>query len=146
MNLPVDPRSLLHTPRSVVIKDNCYWYHGVRAALRKMLETCFEIPDLLSLKINVGGISISKSSGAECWPILVEINELPRISPEIIGIYCGQGQPKSLESYLRDFVDELNDCISNGFLHNGLKLNVTLKGFIADSPARALLKSRFYCT
>lgn len=67
------------------------------------------MPDELSLKFNTDGITILKSSGMECWPILVEIAELPQIAPEIVGVYCGKGKPKDMELYLRDFVDELND-------------------------------------
>lgn len=101
------------------------------------------MPKDLSLKINVDGITILKSSAVECWPILCEIAELPKISPEVIGVYCGRGKPKNLESYLREFVDDLADCMANGFIQNGRKFNIKMNCFIADSPARALLKSGF---
>lgn len=143
--LPIDPRTLLATPRNIVIKNNNYWHRGLRNALHKMLEKNHSnIPDYLSLKINTDGITILKSSGVECWPILVEIAELPKVAPEIIGIYCGQGKPKDMESYLREFVDELNDCIANGFIIKERKFNIKVRCFIADSPARALLKSMLY--
>lgn len=109
-----------------------------------MVGTCCEVPDVLSLKINADGISISKSSEVECWPLLVEIAELPNIPPGIIGIYCEEGKPKDLDSYLGVSVIELNDFLSNGHIQNARKLDVKLKCFIADSPARALLKSRFH--
>lgn len=140
--LPVDPRTLLQTPRNVGIKENKYWYRGLKIALQKMLETTATPPDDLSLKFNVDGISVSKSSAMECWPILIEIDELSQIPPEIIGVYCGEGKPKNLESYLREFVDEFNDLLSNGLFHNQRNFKVKLKCFVADSPARALLKSR----
>lgn len=142
--LPIDPRTLLATPRNVVIKNN-YWHRGLQNALHKMLETNHSnVPDYLSLKINTDGITILKSSGVECWPILVEIAELPKVAPEIIGIYCGKGKPKDMESYLREFVDELNDFIANGFIMKERKFNIKVRCFIADSPARALLKSMLY--
>lgn len=142
--LPIDPRTILATPRRVIIKENKYWYRGLKSALQKMMENCTDIPDDLSLKFNMDGITISKSSGIECWPILVEFAGLEKISPEIIGVYCGQGKPKDLELYLRDFVNELNECMSNGIIRNERKLNIKLECFIADSPARALLKSEFF--
>lgn len=138
--LPVDPRTILQTPTNVRIKNN-YWHRGLRNALQYMLQNCSNMPDELSLKINTDGITILKSSGMECWPILVEIAELPQIAPEIVGVYCGKGKPKDMELYLRDFVDELNDCLANGFNRDGFALNVKVKCIIADSPARALLKS-----
>lgn len=144
--LPVDPRTILDTPRIVTIKEN-YWHRGLKVALQKILSKSLNIPDIISLKINADGITILESSGVECWPILVEIAEIPKISPEIVGVYCGQGKPKNLESYLRDFVDEFKDCLSNGLIYNRRVLMVKLKCFICDYPARAALKSRFYiCT
>lgn len=139
--LPLDPRTILETPRTISIKDDNYWHRGLEDALHTMLQTCPNLPDDLSLKINTDGITILKSSGVECWPILIEIAELPKISPEVVGVYCGAGKPKNLESYLREFVNELNDCMTNGFFLNGRKLNVKVNCIIADSPARALLKS-----
>lgn len=139
--LPNDPRTLLETPRTIVIKNNNYWHRGLKIALTKMLEKCSNVPDDLSLKINTDGITVLKSSGTEFWPILVEIVELSKIPPGIVGIYSGQGKPKDIESFLRSFVDELNDLISNGLYQSGRKLNIKMKCFIADSPARALLKS-----
>lgn len=141
-SLPRDPRTLLETPQNIVI-SNGYWHHGLRNALCKILRlnNNANMPDELSLKINIDGITISKSSGVECWPILVEVHELSHISPGIVGIYCGVGKPKNLENYLRQFVDELNDYIRNGLDENGRFFNVKLKCFIADSPARALIKS-----
>lgn len=142
--IPIDPRTLLETPRNIIIKENNYWHRGLKNALQKMLGKIeSKVPDDISLKINTDGLTILKSSGVECWPILVEIAELWKISPEVIGIYCGQGKPKNLESYLREFVDELNDLMTNGFNLNGRTLNVKVNCFIADSPARAFLKSRF---
>lgn len=78
--LPIDPRTFLETPRNISINEN-YWHRGLKSALQMMLGKCVNIPDNLSLKINTDGITISKSSTMECWPILVEIAELPKISP-----------------------------------------------------------------
>lgn len=143
--LPVDPRTILETPRSVVIKDNNYWYRGIKCVLHEMLQKTHSINMLtdVSLKINSDGITILKSSGMECWPILIQIAEFPNISPEVVSLYCGKGKPNNLELYLRDFVEELKDCIANGIIVDGHQLNVKVNCFIADSPARALLKSRF---
>lgn len=142
--LPNDPRTILETPRKVIIKNNNYWHRGLKGSLQKMLEKCSTVPGELSLKVNVDGISVSKSSAIEVWPILVEFAELPKSPPEVVGIYCGQGKPKDIESYLRQFVDETNDLILNGLIQNGRELKIISVMFIADSPARALLKSELY--
>lgn len=77
----------------------------------------------------------------ECWPLLCKIKEFPEISPEVIGLYCGRGKPKDIELYFRDFVNELKDCMENGLMYNDQTFNINLHCFIADSPARAFMKS-----
>lgn len=145
--LPVDPRTLLETPLklSVVIKNDNYWHRGLGNALIAMLKQInSNVPEDLSLKFNTDGITVLKSSAIECWPILCEISEFPQISPEVVGVYVGRGKPNNIDSYLRNFVDELLDIMQNGFMYNARKINIKVKCFIADSPARALLKRGFF--
>lgn len=88
-NLPNDPRTLLGTPRSIELDEHNYWHYGLKGALNKALKGINNIPDKISLKINSDGFSLSKSSSIECWPILCEIVEFPKVPPSVIGIYCG---------------------------------------------------------
>lgn len=140
--LPSDPRTILETPKNITIKND-YWHRGLKCALFSMLKkNKSDVPNnTLSLKINTDGITVLKSSAMECWPLLCEIKEFPEISPEVIGLYCGRGKPNDIELYFRDFVDELKDCMENGQMYNDQKLNINLHCFIADSPARAFMKS-----
>lgn len=54
-SLPIDPRTgtLLETPQSVTIKDDNYWHRGLNITLQKLLGKCSNVPDELSLKVNV---------------------------------------------------------------------------------------------
>lgn len=90
-SLPVDPRTVLQTPRHIDISSN-YWHYGVLNTLR-ILEYvhCDDLPERISLRFNMDGIPVSKSSSIDVWPILVDIIELPFISPCVIGVYCGTG-------------------------------------------------------
>lgn len=95
--MPMDPRTLLHTPIDVKIDsigvNEFYWHYGLKFAL----NSCFRIlpddliPTDISLNINVDGVKIFKSSNEEFWPILFNIHELRNIEPKVIGIYCGKG-------------------------------------------------------
>lgn len=162
--LPIDPRTLLETPRNIKLSNQSYWHYGLKKSLRKMLQGFQNVPELLSLQINTDGIPLSKSSQIECWPILYAVKELPKLSPGIIGVYCDSSKktanffsfymykyiystlfiaekPQSMEAYLRQFVDELLDCIKNGVDVNGKHVSIKIFCFTCDSPARAMIKS-----
>lgn len=86
--LPADPRTVMTTPRSIHLHNENYWHYGLKKVLNKVLERFENVPEKLSLKINCDGIPISKSSNLECWPILFEIKEIPKLSPCIVGVHC----------------------------------------------------------
>lgn len=92
-SLPSDPRTLLQTPREVALGHENYWHHGLRKCLSNRLRNIPSIPELLSLRFNLDGIPLSKSSSVDCWPILVDICELREIPPCVVGIYCGKSKP-----------------------------------------------------
>lgn len=91
-SLPIDPRTILRTPRHVEIQHN-YWHYGLRNALNVLQYVRVEnLPKKISLRINMDGLPISKSSSSEVWPILVDIAEIKYIRPCVVGIYCGSGK------------------------------------------------------
>lgn len=103
-NLPIDPRTILCTPRKVDIlniggdANNKYWHHGIKYPLQLILESIpvSELPPNLSLNINIDGLPLAKSSAAQFWPILANIHQLPHIEPIVIGIYCGPSKLNKL--------------------------------------------------
>ncbi|XP_017473037.1 PREDICTED: uncharacterized protein LOC108364008 [Rhagoletis zephyria] len=53
----------------------------------------------------------------------------------------GKGKPLSLELFIRPFVDEAKEVLTNGVTINGQhKVAVKIHSFIGDSPARAFIK------
>lgn len=88
-NLPADPRTVLETPRFITLQNNNYWHYGLEKMLLKVLQQIENVPEKLSLKFNIDGIPLSKSSSVECWPILFGVKELPNLSPCIVAVYCG---------------------------------------------------------
>lgn len=98
--LPIDPRSIFHTPKSVEIMtfndSSQYWHHGLEYALVKTLESVnCELPNSLSLNINIDGLPIYESSNDQFWPILCNISEMSFIEPIIVGIYRGKCKYKN---------------------------------------------------
>lgn len=70
--------------------------------------------------------------------------EFPNVRPFVIAIWCGEGKPL-VNEYLRDFVDELNALLETGVSINNFILEIKVKCFICDTPARAYIKGVFFC-
>lgn len=122
--LPRDPRTLVRTPHSVSIQnvtEGQYWHHGLKYSIEKV---CSDVsgPVSLSLKINIDGLPIYKSSKDEFWPILFSIYEMPQINLMIIGIYSGKRKPADIIEFLSPFVDEMEDVYKNGTVTKFLSL------------------------
>lgn len=98
----------------------------------------------LSININIDGIPLHKSSKFQFWPILMNIFEMPEIAPMTIAIFYGKSKPTNLDAFLNQMVDELTDVLKHGIMINGYKINVKLRCFICDSPARAFLKGMYH--
>lgn len=144
--LPVDPRTLLNTPKSIQnlfpINDGSYWHKGLKSCLLSYFKT-LKSSISISLNINIDGIPLYKGSKIQFWPILFNIHEIEEFSPMTIGIFCGQSKPGSIESYLASFVEELSDILDNGVVINDFHVVVKIRSFICDAPARSMIKGKF---
>lgn len=63
------------------------------------------------------------------------------------GIYEGEGKPSDLDAYLGLFVKEMKELEENGLVitlgSTESRIQVKIRAFICDSPARALIKGKF---
>lgn len=122
--LPIDPRTILHTPRSTVIRkisdDGQYWHRGLKQSLLLKLEKMPCLPQQISLNVNIDGLPISKSSNKQFWPILFNIHEFPSIKPGIVGVFCGTGEEFTRNFYMCSISDKfqrINSLIVIFFLN-----------------------------
>lgn len=92
------------------------------------------------MTIHIDGLPLFKSSTIQFWPILVDVADNPRYRPMPIGIYCGYGKPEVIEEFLGPLVLELKNILNIGVKISGFQVNVKLKCFICDCPARAYIK------
>lgn len=167
--LPKDARTLIETPRATEIyrsDDNGqYWHYGLRLALTNALRGREKIESKLSLNFNIDGLPPFKRSSNSLWPILVNIQELRDIPPLVVGVYCGKselsiqifffhvsitefycfnlGKPSDPNTFLKDLVAELGILLPNGLKINDCHIKCTVRSFICDTPARALLRRKF---
>ncbi|XP_058820705.1 uncharacterized protein LOC131682907 isoform X3 [Topomyia yanbarensis] len=145
--LPRSARTLLKTSRNatasiVDIQGGQYWYNGLRNCLVDFFRN-LEHPLCISININIDGIPIYKSSKSQFWPILFNIYEIPEAKPMTIAIFFGSSKPESSEEFLRPFVNELRNVLTQGISVKGHYITVHLRCFICDAPARAFIKGVF---
>lgn len=138
--LPQDVRSLKCTPRGIikrVVMPGSYVHYGVKDALTDFFSNfCYE-SNSLSLNFNVDGLPLFKSSREQTWPILFNINGTKPIL--VAGLYVGNSKPNDPNDYLEELVSELLDLIRDGIVYQDRKLNISVRAFICDAPARAFI-------
>lgn len=144
LNLSKDSRTIMHTPRHLTIQkmdeDGQYWHNGLEVCLNKILGKISH-PMTISLNINTDGLPLFNSSTKNFWPILFNIDELPKLPPMVIGIYYGaKVKPTDITSFFGPFIDELIPILESGLTINGHHVSVRIRCFICDSPARAFIK------
>jgi len=94
----------------------------------------------LTLMLNTDGLSLTKSSKSNCWPLMFQIMELPQHLREqfiIVGGLWYDNQKPVMNTFLQPFCLKLHKCFQDGinWLHPQTKIIVPL--IIADAPARA---------
>lgn len=142
--VPQDARTLLQTHRNVIPVQALsgggeYWHNGLTKCLSNAFQN-LKKPISISLNINIDGIPVFNSSKVSFWPILSNITEFPKISPMVVGIYCGGSKITDIGRYFSPLVDELEEIMANGVYINSHKVSVALRCFVCDSPARAFVK------
>lgn len=147
LDLPKDPRTLLSTVKECDVKkmgQGSYYHFGLTSAIISELKITSEselTTDTLTVRVNVDGLPLSRSSNMQLWPILGQIVELPKANVFIIGVYAGPCKPESVNDFMHDFIEDLKVVTRVGVTFNGKHYNVPLPdAFICDTPARAFLK------
>lgn len=139
-HLPLDARTLLGTksrPREKMGEGE-FVYYGLEKTLVERLEK--RRKSEINLDFNVDGITVHSSTNNSFWPILAKIVEIPDDIPFPIGIYYGPGKPAIVE-YLEHFCMEMKTLEENGVMVNGRKVEIKLRAFIADAPAKSYIKN-----
>lgn len=143
-SLPNDARSILKTPRNIVSRpvDPGEYYHiGLQSNLQKIWHRVRESVSVIEILIGIDGLPLFKSKGAEVWPILGSVFNIPSLKRMVfpIGIYFGNAKPNDAKIYLQEFVLEVNTLYQNGIEILGKKFKFDLKGFSMDAPAKAFI-------
>ena len=142
--LPMDPRTLLGTPR--LTKKKCiaggeYIHIGLKKSIQHILLG-IDKNDLTEIKfqIHIDGLTLFKSSLLQAWPILGKLT-FPPSSVFIIGLFCGKSKPTNVHTYLHDLLVDLREIFNNGIWvpERMNHVPVKLECVVADALARALV-------
>lgn len=147
LDIPMDGRTLMSTDRSCNVANmagGSYYHFGIENALIAELTSLghlVNVTDTLTLRINIDGLPLFRSSSMSLWPILGMIKEIPECSVFVIGVYSGASKPANVQEYLQEFIVDMKAVSQSGIVYNGVHFRVPLPdAFICDAPARAFLK------
>lgn len=116
-------------------------YLGVAEGIRKYLNLIEQKSDTISLMIGIDGMPIFASGYQDLWPIMAKIySENDIYQPFCVAIYLGKSKPKSIEDFLKEFINEMNVLYLEKLNIEGRQFLIEIKCFVADTPARAFLK------
>lgn len=148
-SLPKDPRTLLKTPREIIVKPvsgGSYYHFRVRECLSKSKELSefFSQHDdnTLSPQVNIDGLPLFHSVCKQFWPILGRVCKPVETKPFVIGLFCGDKKPTDIGEFFKDFVEEMLVLQQGPTSIDGIAqpVHVQLSCFICDTPARAFVK------
>ncbi|KAJ8687640.1 hypothetical protein QAD02_023434 [Eretmocerus hayati] len=146
LDLPMDARTLLSTPRHGIIPVRMgsgeFHYYGLKRALvnQMTLYDSRDIPQVLELDIFVDGLTLSKSSKSELFPTLGKVVNAPVFTEIfIISIYHGASKSDDAHEFMRSFNEEFLVLRDEGFEFNNQAYFVRIRAIIADTVARVFI-------
>lgn len=151
---PKNARTLLKTPRKVEIIDKAggqYYYFGIRnhlisclknglCSFKQTYDNFSSIGNLITLKVGIDGVPVSKSSNLQFWPVLFSIDQDQLKKVYIASLFYGTHKPNSIDEFLFDFVSEMQILETSGILFNEISYSIRIRCIIADAPARSFIK------
>jgi hypothetical protein len=153
---PSDSRKLLKTPRQInviEVSGGQLYHFGIPKYITEVLTHGFKPLDfsklhstlnperLITLKIGIDGIPISKSSNVQFWPILGSVDQAMMKNVFIISLFFGSTKPTNVTEILNPFISEMKLLESQGITINNNNFDVRISCIIADAPARSFIKS-----
>lgn len=148
--LPKCSKTFLHTTeatyevKTMIDGDNLpgeYAYLGLKSGLESCINVNLHTNNLIELDFNIDGVKLQKSSPKTFWPVLCKVYYDPDIyKPFAVCAFYGNGKPKSMKTFMKPFVLELNELLSSGISIQAKQFSIRVRCFICDLPARAGVK------
>ena len=138
-NLPKNIRTIKKTPNE---SNSLIVPIGLKKSVEKFLRNVKYNKDVIQVDVGVDGVPLTKSSTNQLWPILGNI--VPFSEVFIIGIFHGYKKPYCANSFLRAFMDVLRDLNEHYIMFENRKIQIQIRLFICDAPARAFILGNYY--
>jgi len=144
--LPLTTKTLVRTPRKTPTlhklsptDEGLYYHRGLETGIIHSLSQCRQeqFPQRLDIYLAVDGVSLTKSSTSQFWPIVGFIPSLPSSSPFEVAVYWGFTKPQNSNLFLKRTMEEADKLARDGLLWKGNRIFIFVKAFICDAPARA---------
>jgi len=142
-NLPKSYKSLLKTSNVHITQfenGGQFWYRGIRNYLDGLnLTDYLQIKEKIEIDINTDGLPLFRSSKKKFWPILGYLVGT-RNEPFVIAIYFGNSDPNNVQEFLQDFINEVENLMTNGYIQNERIYDFVIRHYVLDASARELIK------
>ncbi|PIK36331.1 transposase domain-containing protein [Apostichopus japonicus] len=143
IDLPKDPRSLLKPIKDISFENIAggkYYHFGIANYIKSKMQLSQPCKESISIKINIDGLPLFRSSNMQFWPILGITDQIFDSTPFPIGIFSGMSKPSPVNEFLKPLIDEVTSLEEHGIEHCGAKYQFSISAVICDAPARALIK------
>lgn len=141
--LPKSYVTLMRTPRDQIkakyISPGQYYHFGLEQVSNE-LDKMIQSNDgnvRCKLSIHVDGVALSDSSKLGAWAIAGSLDNFPNLTPFLIGVYVGYGQPEDFDLFLEDLAKDLHIGHTTGFMVSEKFYFYNLQYIVADAPARS---------
>lgn len=142
LELPLESRNLLRTPRKVNVKDvkpGQYYHFGLKNCIEQLVsQYSVQLSQIVKVNINIDGLPLFKSSSSQVYPILCNLVENYDLV-NVIGIYYGDEKPSDVNEFLTDFVEEAITLTKHGIQINDQIYQFKINSFVCDVPAKAFI-------
>lgn len=138
---PSDPRTLFGTVRHVNVKSmppGCYYHFGLENGLLQFMVKENYKKSSIMLAFGIDGLSLSKSSGSQFWPILCMVKSVKSKPIFLVGLYHGYAKPSDSNVFLSDLVAELVK-LDSGIKTGNSVVKIEVSTFICDAPAKSYI-------
>lgn len=119
--------------------DGEFFHFGLTNTLEYLFN---DNPNLneINLDFGIDGLTLHKSTNISFWPIICKVPDFNICTVFTVAIFCGRSKPP-LQDFLSKFVQELSHLKKQGIIQNGQKVDIKIRSFCCDAPARSLIKN-----
>ncbi|EFX69190.1 hypothetical protein DAPPUDRAFT_113848 [Daphnia pulex] len=98
--------------------------------------------------VSLSALSVKSPNFLVIWDMMIPTNKVGQKvmsredgEPFIVSIFAGHGKPKFAKHFLKPFLTEMLELLSEGLSFDGVQYTIELSAIICNDPARQFVKS-----